>query len=109
VRYIGKHDNSSMTLWIESKLACATHQGKNADTTHRTGIIRANGCSTTLELSPPDVVRDDLAFGSRLSKAVVADTALRIRRRCFIRHFRPEPDTQTGIALSSSSNFNVRV
>jgi hypothetical protein len=42
VRYVGKHDNSSATLCIESKLACATHQGRNADSTYPTGIIRVS-------------------------------------------------------------------
>jgi len=41
VRYVGKHDNSSATLCIESKLACAMHQGKNADSTHPTTLTCA--------------------------------------------------------------------
>jgi len=40
VRYVGNNDNSSAALCIESNLACATHQDRNADSTHPTGIIR---------------------------------------------------------------------
>jgi len=41
VRYVGKQNNSSETLFIESNLACATHHCRNADFTHPTWIFWA--------------------------------------------------------------------